>query len=256
MDLGLEGAVAIVTGVSRGIGAVTAALLVDEGERVVGVSRTPPGTPTPGVLYLSGDITHAAVPERVVERTLSDYGRLDVLVNNAGTGLIRRGYADVSDSQWGETWELLFLSVVRMSNAALPALLASDQGVIVNVSTRNARVPVPSVPDYSAAKAALTNYSKGIAREYAGQGLRVVSVSPGPTATPLWLGPQGAAVQAAALEGKDAAAILQDTEQGMPHGRMVRPEEVADLIVYLASARAGSVSGIDVLIDAGLTQTI
>jgi NAD(P)-dependent dehydrogenase (short-subunit alcohol dehydrogenase family) len=128
--------------------------------------------------------------------------------------------------------------------------------VIVNVATRNARVPVPSVPDYSAAKAALTNYSKGLAREYAAQGLRIVTVSPGPTATPLWLGPQGAAVQAGALEGKEPASIVRETEEAMPHGRMVRPEEVADLIVYLASARAGSISGVDVLIDAGLTQTI
>ena len=87
--------------------------------------------------------------------------------------------------------------------------------------------------------------------------MRVVTVSPGPTATPLWLGPGGAAVQYAAQSpGADPDAIVRQTEEAMPHGRFVKAEEVADLIVYLASARAGSVSGVDVLIDAGLAQTL
>jgi NAD(P)-dependent dehydrogenase (short-subunit alcohol dehydrogenase family) len=162
----------------------------------------------------------------------------------------------VREEQWRETLDLVFLSAVRMTNVALPALLKNGAGVIVNVSSRNGRVPVPSVPDYSAAKAALNNYSKGLARQHAAEGLRVVTVSPGPTATPMWLGPDGAAVQHAARSGTDAEAVVRRTEAAMPHGRLARPEEVADLIVYLASARAGSVSGIDILIDAGLTQTL
>ena len=206
--------------------------------------------------HIRADVTEAGTPAQVVDHALLAFGQVDVLVNNAGTGRIREGYHAVAEAQWRETWELLFLSVVRMTEASIPALLAGEAGVVVNVSSRNARVPVAGVPDYSAAKAALNNYSKGLARQYAGQGSRVITVSPGPTATPLWLGPEGVAVQDAALSGEDPESIVRQAEQGMPHGRMVRADEVADLIVYLASARAGSVSGVDILIDAGLTQTI
>ena len=108
-------------------------------------------------------MTGDATPSLVVDRALSSFGHIDVLVNNAGSGRIRTGYMDVTDEQWRESWELLFLSVVRMTNSALPSLLASGSGVVVKVSSYNARVLVPSVPDYAAAKAALNNYSKGLA---------------------------------------------------------------------------------------------
>ena len=179
MDLGLRDKVAIVTGASRGIGWATAALLLEEGAKVIGFSRTALDQQLPGLDHVIGDVTEERTPLRVAERALSSFGRLDVLVNNAGTGTIRTGYAEVAEEQWQGTWELLFLSVVRMTNAALPSLLASGSGVVVNVSTRNARVPVRGVPDYSAAKAALNNYSKGLAGQYAKQGLRVVTASPG-----------------------------------------------------------------------------
>jgi len=192
----------------------------------------------------------------LVERAMTRYGRLDVLVNNAGTGRLREGYEQTPEQDWLATWELLFMATVRMTNAALPHLLAGDPGVIVNVSSRNARVPVASVPDYSAAKAALNNYSKGLARQHAGVGLRVVTVSPGPVSTALWLGPDGVAVQAAAMEGSDPETVVRETEQGIPAGRMARPAEVADLIVYLASSRAAMITGVDVLIDGGLTQSL
>ncbi len=154
-----------------------------------------------------------------MERALSEFGRLDVLVNNAGTavtsagsGRVRAGYDRPSEADWREAWELFFLSAVRMTNAALPHLLSSDHGVVVNVSTRNARVPVSAVPDYSAAKAALTNYSKGLAGQYARRGLRVVSVSPGPTSTPGWMGPGGVADQNAAVRGTDRDSVIRATE--------------------------------------------
>jgi NAD(P)-dependent dehydrogenase (short-subunit alcohol dehydrogenase family) len=150
MDLGLRDKVAIVTGASRGIGWATAALLLEEGAKVIGFSRTALDQQLPGLDHVIGDVTEETTPSRVVERALSSFGRLDVLVNNAGTGRIRTGYADVAEEEWRGTWELLFLSVVRMTNAALPSLLASGSSVVVNVSTRNARVPVRGVPDYSA----------------------------------------------------------------------------------------------------------
>lgn len=256
MDLGLSGKTAIVTGVSRGIGRSTAKLLLEEGANVVGVSRTAPGHDLERVRYVQADLLDPSTGERAVEAALSEFGRVDALVNNAGTGWVREGYGALEEEMWRAAWDLLFLSVVRMTNAALPAMLQGGGGAILNVSSRNARVPIRAVPDYSAAKAALNNYSKGLAGEYAADGIRVITVSPGPTATPLWLGPEGAAAQQAGQEGSEKESIIQSVEARMPHGRFVRPEEVADLIVYLASARAGSINGVDILIDAGLTQTL
>ncbi len=223
---------------------------------MVGVSRSKPEPGVEAIHHLQADILDPDTPARVIELGLQAGDRIDILINNAGFGWIRTGYLGVDEAGWRRSWELLFLASVRMTEAALPSLLQSDGGAIINVSTRNARVPIPAVADYSAAKAALNNYSKGLAGEYAGNGLRVVTVSPGPTATPLWLGPDGAAAQRAALEGGDPASIARSTEERMPHGRFVRAEEVADLIAFLASTRAGSINGIDILIDAGLTQTL
>lgn len=143
-----------------------------------------------------------------------------------------------------------------MTAAALPHLLSAERGVVVNISSRNGRVPVSSVPDYSAAKAALTNYSKGLAQQFARRGLRVVTVSPSPVATPAWLGPDGVAVQIVAMRGGDKATIVRQTEEAIPMGRFVRSDEVADLAVFLASARASMITGVDILIDGGLTQTV
>lgn len=256
MNLGLAGRVAIVTGASRGIGFATASLLTEEGAHVIGVGRSQPQQPDARIAYVTADILDVSTPTLLVQQAIDRHGRLDILVNNAGVGRLRRGYEQTSEADWRTTWELLFMAAVRMTNTALPHLLASGAGVIINVSSRNARVPVPSVPDYSAAKAALNNYAKGLALQHAREGLRVVTVSPGPTSTALWLGPEGAAAQAAAIEGSDPQSVVSKTEQAIPAGRMVKPEEVADLIVYLASSRAEMITGVDVLIDGGLTQTI
>jgi len=256
MNLGLEGRVAIVTGASRGIGLATALLLAAEGARVIGTGRTPPERASPGVTHVLADVLDEATPALLVDAAMSRHGRLDILVNNAGTGRLRAGYEQTAEADWRTTWELLFMAAIRITNAGLPHLLAGDPGVIVNVSSRNARVPVPGVPDYSAAKAALNNYAKGLAMQHAREGLRVLTVSPGPTSTALWLGPDGVAAQVAAMEGSDPKTVVSETEQGIPAGRMVKAEEVADLIVYLASARAAMITGIDVLIDGGLTQTL
>jgi len=256
VDLELSGRVAIVTGAGRGIGLAVAERLVAEGADVVGVSRTPPEHELPGLVHVQADLLDEPTPAALVEGALARFGRLDVLVNNAGAGRLRSGYDGVSAADWEDTWRLLFLAQVRMSEAALPHLLAAGGGVIVNMSSRNARVPVRGVPDYSAAKAALTNYSKGLAQQFAKQGLRVVTVSPGPVATPLWLGPDGVAAQEVAMEGGDANEIVRQTEQAIPLGRFVTAEEVADLVAFLASPRAAMITGTDVLIDGGLSQAM
>ena len=122
--MGFDGRVAIVTGASRGIGFATAVLLAAEGAHVIGVGRTPLERPVEGVTHVLADVLDEATPALVVEKAIGSYGRLDVLVNNAGTGRLREGYEQTLEADWRATWELLFLAPVRMTNAALPHLLS------------------------------------------------------------------------------------------------------------------------------------
>lgn len=253
MDLGLSERVALVTGVSYGIGAAAADALILEGARVFGISRSAP-QPHDGLVHMSLDMSGADAGNKAVAACLEQFGRLDVLVNNVGSGRIGTGFADESDEIWREYWELNFMSAVRTARAALPALTA-NRGVIVNVSSINGRLPEAGIYAYSASKAAMNNLTVNLAREVAGRGVRVVGVAPGPVDTPLWLGPHGVAAQASALGAGDAESIIAGARKSVPIGRFSKAQEVGDLIAFLASPRAGSITGTTVTIDGGITPT-
>jgi NAD(P)-dependent dehydrogenase (short-subunit alcohol dehydrogenase family) len=253
MDLELAGKTALITGVSYGIGAATAEAFLREGAQVFGVSRSAP-EPRAGLVHAAIDMSAEDAGEKAVNACVEEFGRLDVAVNNVGSGRIGTGFVNESDEIWRQFWELNFMSAVRTARAALPFLTTSG-GVIVNVSSINGHLPEAGIYSYSASKAAMNNVTVNLAREYAGRGVRVVGVAPGPVDTPLWLGPHGVAAQASALGAGDADAIVAGARKGVPIGRFSSPEEVADLIVFLASPRAGSITGTTVVIDGGLTPT-
>ncbi|MFI5707148.1 oxidoreductase [Kribbella sp. NPDC051620] len=262
MNLELQDKVAIVTGASKGIGLATASALLDEGGHVVANSRT--STPELDALTARGatvvlaDITEADTPQRLVDAALSTYGRLDVLVNNVGATSGRAGFLDVADTDWARMFDVTFFSAVRTSRAALPALLDA-RGAIVNISSINARLPFPMVVDYSAAKAAMTNLTKALSEEFAPRGVRVNAVSPGPVRTPLWTGPEGMAQGIAAGAGVTAQQALDEVvpqSMGISTGRIAEPEEVADLVLFLASARSANTTGAEFVLDGGQIKTL
>ena len=253
MDLGLSGKVALVTGASYGIGAAVAEAFVREGAQVLGTSRSVP-EPRDGLVHVALDMTEPSAGEQAVAACLQRYGRLDVLVNNVGSGRISTGFADESDAHWQEFWDLNLMSAVRTARAALPSLTEAG-GVVVNVSSVNGHLPENGIYAYSATKAAMNNLTVNLAREYAGRGVRVVGVAPGPVETPLWLGPTGVAAQASALGAGEPDAIVAEARNGVPIGRFSTPQEIADLIAFLASARAGSITGTTVTVDGGITPT-
>jgi NAD(P)-dependent dehydrogenase (short-subunit alcohol dehydrogenase family) len=253
MDLGLADKVALITGVSYGIGAATADALIGEGMRVFGTSRTAP-RPRTGLAHASIDMSASDAGGEAVEACVKEFGRLDVVVNNVGSGHISTGFADESDETWWQFWELNFMSAVRTARAALPFLLDSS-GVIANVSSVNGRLPESGIYSYSASKAAMNNLTVNLAREYARRGVRVVGVAPGPVDTPLWLGPHGVAAQASALGAGDSESIIAAARRDVPIGRFSSAEEVGDLIAFLVSPRAGSITGTTVTIDGGMTPT-
>ena len=196
MDLQLSGKVAVVTGASKGIGLAITTLLVEEGVRVFAGAREPSaeldalGEPR---RVRRGRPRHAGGRDRLVEAA-TRRGRLDILVNNVGAVTPRLGgFLAVTDEQWMRSLYLNLMAAVRTTRAALPTMLAQGHGAIVTTSSVNAFLPDPTVIDYSAAKAALSNFCKSLSKEVGPHGVRVNTVSPGPVATDLWLGDDGVA---------------------------------------------------------------
>jgi NAD(P)-dependent dehydrogenase (short-subunit alcohol dehydrogenase family) len=182
---------------------------------------------------------------------------LDILVNNVGAVKPRTGgFLSVTDEDWATALNLNLLAAVRTTRAALPHLLDAGSAAIVTIASVNATLPDPLVIDYSAAKSALLNFSKSLSKEVGPCGVRVNTISPGPVSTGMWLGTDGVAAAIAKERGGEPDAVARAAAADTVTGRFTRPEEVADLVLYLASDRAANVTGADFAIDGGLITTL
>lgn len=257
MDLRLNDTIAVVTGASRGIGLATARALLDEGARVVAVARTATAetealAAAPRFRFLAADLSD---PAQIAGIRDAVGDRVDVLVNNVGSAPPRPGgFASITDEDWVRTYELNALAGVRVTRALLDLL--PEGAAIVTIASENAMLADPLVMDYSAAKAAALSFSKSLSKELGPRGVRVNSVSPGPVATALWLGDGGVAQTVSAAQGSSAEDVRRGAEQAMVTGRFTTPEEVAALVVMLASPVLGNLTGADVVIDGGMRQTM
>jgi NAD(P)-dependent dehydrogenase (short-subunit alcohol dehydrogenase family) len=259
MDLQLDGKVAVVTGASKGIGLAIVETLVAEGVAVVAGARSPGAlSELDGVDALAVDLAAPGGPERLVAHALERHGRIDVLVNNVGGVKLRtEGFLSLADADFEASLQLNFFSALRAIRAAVADMLPRGEGTIVNVASVNAFFhPDGLVIDYGAAKAALLNASKALSQELGPQGIRINSVSPGPVATDLWMGDDGVAATVGRATGTDADAIRSQAAQGFATRRFTAPEEVATLVVLLASPRTANVTGADYVIDGGLIKTM
>lgn len=211
---------------------------------------------TGSVKIVEIDLSTASGPLDLVAAAL-EHGRIDILVNNVGAVTPRTGgFLSVTDDDWQSSITLTLMAAVRTTRAVLPSMLAAGNGNIVTTSSVNAFLPDPVVIDYSVAKAALANFSKSLSKEVAEHNIRVNTVSPGPVSTVLWLGKDGVAATVARATGGDPHAVANQAAGDSATGRFTTPEEVADLIVFLASERAGNVTGADFTIDGGLIKTL
>jgi 3-oxoacyl-[acyl-carrier protein] reductase len=261
MDLGLRDRACIVTGASGGIGRAVAASLAGEGASVLLIGRRSDALAEVArgcgerAEPLVTDVTDPDAGERTVRACLERFGRLDALVNGAGTSAVR-SVEQLSDEEWQAQWDLHVMGPMRLMRAAAPVMAKRGWGRIVNVASSSGKRPSSTNMAYSVTKAAELSLTRAFADIWAGHGVLVNSVSPGPISGDLWLAPGGLADQNAQARGVTREEVLASTAARQPLGRLGTAEEIAAVIVFLCSESASNVVGAAWSVDGGAVPVI
>src|ERR1700721_1884856 len=247
----------LVTGGTKGVGEAIVRRFQLSGALVATTARSRSLHDQTANLFVQADLATASGVNSVADRIRQEWGGLDVLVNNVGgTETKPGGFEVLSDEDWQETLELNLLAAVRLDRIFIPGMIERRSGVVIHLSSIAHRLPFSnSTLAYAAAKGALTTCSKGLAKGVAPKGVRVTMISPGFIETS---GAKGMIEDISKGSGisKDAARQrIVEMLGGIPIGRTGRPEEVAELVAFLASDRGAFISGADYIIDGGTMPT-
>ena len=253
----LQGRRALVTGATRGIGAAVVTRLREEGAMVLATARNRIGHSEPEA-FVAADITTADGCGWVVDAVRERFGGIDIIAHVlGGSSAPAGGFAVLDDAQWRRELDLNLFPSVRLDRALLPMMLAQGSGVIVHVTSIQREVPLyEATLAYAAAKAALGNYSKGLAKEVGPKGIQVVMVSPGWVETEAAVALVERLAEETGADYATARANLMQSIGVIPIGRPNQPREVAELIAFLASPRAATITGVEYRIDGGSVPVI
>lgn len=255
--LTLDGKRALITSGTRGAGAATVALFRELGAQVLTAARSRPDTLF-GAMFVTADLTTPEGCATLAAAVRERLGGVDVIVHMlGGSSAPAGGFAALSDAEWAKELDLNLMAAVRLDRELVPAMVAQGRGVVIHVTSIQRELPLPEATTaYAAAKAALSTYSKSLSKEVSPKGVRAVRVSPG------WIETE-ASVRLAERLAKEAGThyeggkqIIMDSLGGIPIGRPSKPEEVANLIAFLASDRAETITGTEYVIDGGTVPTV
>ncbi|MDR1816416.1 MAG: SDR family oxidoreductase [Clostridiales Family XIII bacterium] len=252
----LEGKVAIITGGGVGIGAAVAGAFVKEGAKVLITGRRAEKLeefaktlPADSIGWHAGDITKVEDAEAMVQAAVAKFGKLDVLVNNAGidpSGTV----VDIPIQQWLDILNTNLNGTFYMTRFSIPEMLKQGKGAIVNISSLAGVRAIPAMPAYSTTKAGLQGFTNAVALDYGPKGIRVNMVSPGATATDML---KNSMQGLADSQNTDIYGALGILTQFCPLARAAEPEEIAPAVVFLASDESSYITGQNILVDGGAT---
>lgn len=257
--LQLRGLKALVTGGTKGIGQAVVKALVDQGVKVLVTARSrPEQLIVEPHMFVAADVSTPSGCHRIASAVEEQFNNIDIIIHVAGgSAAPSGGYAVLGDDEWQKALDLNLLSAVRIDRALLPAMVKRGSGVIIHVTSIQSKMPLHEATiAYAASKAALSNYSKALSKEVSPKGIRVMRVSPGWVETESVPGFLDLIAANGNITQEEARKMVMNSLGGIPIGRPSKPKEVADLISFLVSPLAASITGSEFTIDGGTVNTV